>query len=480
MPAALRVSPAIRRAGWGLGVVLVLACAAGRLLLLPAHVSFNPNEGWNAFQAAHALGGGVLYPAPGGLTGDNYPPLSFYVVGGLGRLVGDPIVAGRGVALFSLLAVAAAVFAGVRRLGAPGASPSAAALGALVFLAFNATQFRGYLAMNDPQWLAHALMTAGFVLLIPRRAGEDPGLARAAAAAALMAAGGLVKHNLVALPLAATLWLALHHRRDLLAWLAVGAAAVGAAAALMALAYGPAVFTDLLAGDRRYAVARMGKALLPVLAVTPLVALSTRLLAARRADPRLDLLLLALGLAVPLGVVQRSGEGVNVNAHFEALIVACMAGAAALQLPGRPLRGPWRLAAWALLLPFVVLLPLTARAERLEFAGEAAAARAWEDMRARIAAAPGPAACETLALCYWAGKDFELDVFLYGQHVTRTRDASALLRALDAHRFAAVELDAPHAPRLGDVADPVPALVAARTRLVFRAADGRRLYAPAP
>ena len=476
----MRVSPAIRRAAWALAWALVLVCAAGRLELLPVHVSFNPNEGWNAFQAAHALGGGALYPAPGGLTGDNYPPLSFYVVGALGRLVGDPIVAGRVVALLSTLAAAAAVFAGVRRLGPAGAPSTAPGLGALLLLAFAATQFRGYLAMDDPQWLAHALMTWGFVLLIPRRPGEALGLARAAGAAALMAAGGLVKHNLVALPLAATAWLTLHHRRDLLAWLAVGVAAVLAAAAVFEWAYGPAVFADLLAADRRYAAARMGKALLPVLAVTPLLVLSTRLLAARRADTRLDLLLLAVLLATPLGVVQRSGEGVNVNAHFEALIAACMAGAAALQLPGRPVRGAWRGAAGALLLPFIVLVPLTLHAERAEFAGRASAARAWEDMRARLAAVPGPVACETPALCYWAGKGFELDVFLYGQHVTRTQDASALLRALDARRFAAVQLDAPHAPHLGDVANPVPALVAARTRLVFQAADGRRLYAPAP
>ncbi len=474
------MSPALRRAGWALAALLVVACAAGRLWLLPVHVSFNPNEGWNAFQAVHALGGGALYPAPGGLTGDNYPPLSFYLVGALGRLVGDPIVAGRAVALASTLATAAAVYAGVRRLAPPGASAAAAGVGALVFLGFCATQFRGYLAMDDPQWLAHALMTAGFVLLIPRRPDAAPGLARTAAAAALMAAGGLVKHNLVALPLAATVWLALHHRRELLVWLATGAAAVLLAAVLFDLAYGPAVFVDLAAGDRRYALARMGKALLPVLAITPLAALSTRLLAARRTDGRLDLPLLALALAVPLGVVQRSGEGVNVNAHFEALIAACLAGAAALQLPGRPLRGPWRAAAWALLVPFAVLLPLTARAERAEFTGEPAAARAWGEMRARIAAAPGPVACETLALCYWAGKDFELDVFLYGQHVTRTHDASALLRALDERRFAAVQLDAPHLPHLGDVANPVPALVAARTRLVFQARDGRRLFAPAP
>ncbi|MBE7218858.1 MAG: hypothetical protein INR64_10345, partial [Caulobacteraceae bacterium] len=53
--------------------LLIAACAATRVWLIPARISTNPNEGWNAFQAAAALGAGPLYPPPGGLTGNNYP-----------------------------------------------------------------------------------------------------------------------------------------------------------------------------------------------------------------------------------------------------------------------------------------------------------------------------------------------------------------------------------------------------------------------
>ena len=45
----------------------------------------NYSEGWHAYRADAALAGGVLYPAPDALTSNNYPPLSFYVVGALGR-----------------------------------------------------------------------------------------------------------------------------------------------------------------------------------------------------------------------------------------------------------------------------------------------------------------------------------------------------------------------------------------------------------
>ena len=467
-------------------ILLVAVLAADRLALLPAHVSFNPNEGWNAFQAAHALGLGgpgaaPLYPPPGSLTGDNYPPLSFYVVGWAGRIVGDPIVAGRIVALASVLAVAACVLAVVRRLGGGAA---AAGTAALVFMAFVATQYRVYLAMDDPQWLGHALMSAGLLAVLPGRAQGEPSARAAAGAAALMALGGLVKHNLIAFPLATTAWLALHHRRVLAAWLGTAAAVLAAAAAAGALAYGPAVFADVLSGDRRCSWVRMvSKSALPVLAAAPLIGVTASLARARRADTRLDLLLLAAAIGVPLGVLQRSGEGVNVNAHFEGLIALCMAAGAALSRSGfgagrpawaRPL--PWLLA------PFLVLVPVAAHAEARALRGRAAAQAAWSAMQARIAATPGRVACETQALCFWAGKGFELDVFLYGQHVLRRHDASALEQALAEHRFAAVELDgeAAHRVRRGDVANPVVALLSQRGRPVYAAPDGRRLLALTP
>ncbi len=69
-------------------------------------------------------------------------------------------------------------------------------------------------------------MLCGLPLLL--QAGEGPlAPARATVAALLMVAGGFVKHNLVALPLAAGLWLLLYDRRAFLAWSAAAAAGPG-------------------------------------------------------------------------------------------------------------------------------------------------------------------------------------------------------------------------------------------------------------
>ena len=73
----------MRGSGWWIGgaALTVAMLLVPPISLIAERFSTNPNEGWNAFQAMRALGAGPLYPPPGGLTGNNYPPLSFYIVG---------------------------------------------------------------------------------------------------------------------------------------------------------------------------------------------------------------------------------------------------------------------------------------------------------------------------------------------------------------------------------------------------------------
>src|SRR6185295_16458982 len=83
---------------------LALACLFGLLHVLTVlglHVPFDPNEGWNAYFAQMAMRSGSPYPPDGGFLVNNYPPLSFYLVGAIGKLLGDNIVAGRIVSLLA-------------------------------------------------------------------------------------------------------------------------------------------------------------------------------------------------------------------------------------------------------------------------------------------------------------------------------------------------------------------------------------------
>ncbi|MEI6417409.1 MAG: hypothetical protein WCO92_06785, partial [Verrucomicrobiota bacterium] len=89
------------------GSVLLLSCIAFFSFVWPCYRAFlpimvNTNEGWNAFFADAAMGKMPLYPSLDRLITNNYPPLSFYVVGGFGKLFGGPILAGR---ILSLIAI---------------------------------------------------------------------------------------------------------------------------------------------------------------------------------------------------------------------------------------------------------------------------------------------------------------------------------------------------------------------------------------
>jgi hypothetical protein len=391
------------------GAVLLFCLLIGPVSAIGRRIPLNYNEGWNAYFALRAVtpGAGPLYPPHGALVFNNYPPLSFYLVGALGRfLFGDMILAGRVVALAALLACGPLLALAVRRLG--GSWRAAAAAGLLLPL-FACTFFRDYVAMDDPQWLAHALMLGGFAVLLRK---HPPAAHDVVAAAMLMLAGGLVKHNLVALPLALTLWLALYHRRAALPWLATATLGLAGAAGLALAAYGPVAFGDVFGHARVLQPSGMLKGAGRLLPLLPMAALAVLLLHRLR-QPAVRLATLFATIACATGILQRAGAGVAINAQFETLVATCLAAGLALDRAGA--RRGAALAVMAL--PILVVLPKRLNNAWADLAQAPARAAAWQPMIARIAAAPGPAACETLALCYWAGKPFTLDLFNLTQSV---------------------------------------------------------------
>ncbi|HXQ41259.1 MAG TPA: hypothetical protein VN821_08330 [Candidatus Udaeobacter sp.] len=213
----------------GLAILAAIACVA---LVAPLHrIGFfveEPNEGWNATHALHAFDRD-LCPPPGSLIINNYPPLWFCLTGLLYRSFGDPIFPGRAVALLAFAGTAVPIFALVRRLGA---SPTASLASALSFVAAMAGLFDGWVGLVEPQMLAHALVTIGAAMLVGTRSRKT-----AAAAALVMALGGLTKHTVIALPLASAVWI-LAYRRDLgVAFLGKGLLAAGSAVLALLVGY---------------------------------------------------------------------------------------------------------------------------------------------------------------------------------------------------------------------------------------------------
>lgn len=449
------------------GIIALLVLS--RVVTITAIAPLDFNEGWNAFQAVAARNPAHLYPR-NVFIGNNYPPLSFLLITWLGGRSYDFIVIGRLVSLGSILAVTGSICVLVRRL--QPSNPFAAPTAALIFLAFGATVFRAYLAMDDPQWLGEALVTTGLLPLLWRE--PAPRLARwhVVCAALLMCAGGMTKHNIVGLPVAATLWLALYDKRALITWVVTGLSGVAFAVLLDAEVFQHNMIHSILSQPRTYSVSRMLIHGAIALLFVPLLVAGWPLIAHRADDKRYALLIIGTSLSLGIAIFEGSGAGVDINAFFDALIfisVACPIGLAQRSDTGQRLRGIKTAAA-----PLLVLLPYGMAQAAEEIANKAHAVAATREMTGRLAAARGPAVCEMLALCYWAGKSFQLDFFASGQEIAVSRETRSLRAMLEDRRFAAIEVEAP----LGATnLSPLDAMIASTYRPNF-SQRSRVLYVP--
>ncbi len=454
-----------------LGFCCVALLAATRLALTFAHFAADPNEGWNAVHAIIAMGGGKLYPPAVALTGNNYPPISFYVTGWLGELFGDYIVAGRLLSVASILGTAALIFLAARQIAHQS---RAASYAALLFLLYSTTLFRSYFDLNDPQWLAHVFEVAALATLPAPDSTSAPSTRRIVMAALLFVLSGFIKQNLVGIPCAVTICLAIADRRSLAVWLASGLIFVSLGFATCYVLYGAPFFPDVLLTPRSYSVGRAVTKAAPILlAMAPLIVVT--LSAFRRAgqDFRILLVIVATILCLATSVIQRAGSGVDINAHFETLIVLSIGCAVALSgspnsgspNSGSPNRG--RLLLW-LFAPFIVLVPLAGIKAYQSISEEHRERAAWHAMEAQIRSIPGPVACENLAYCYWAGKGYELDFFLYNQRILVGAGTQALGEVLRKHALRAAEIRLP----AGGRDDRLSALLYAdRDKVLYRQGD---------
>ena len=212
------------------------------------NVEIENNEGWNAYFADAAMGKMPLYPSADQLISNNYPPLSFCIVGLVGRLVGDPVLAGRLLSLVAVVAIATSIALSVRRLDGSGV---AARISAAFFVATMSRFFMPYVGMNEPQLLSEAIMTFGFLGFLIARS-NDRGYVWPVL---VMALAGFVKHNIIAMPLTAFLWLGLHRRREAVKCFCVAAIAIMTGTAICYALFGRNFFLNILS-PRHYSLKR--------------------------------------------------------------------------------------------------------------------------------------------------------------------------------------------------------------------------------
>ncbi len=396
------------------GIILIGILAALALVWplarLPIHYPIERNETWNALLAGRAMGEGALYPSIHGTVLNNYPPLSFYIVGLAGRLIGDNVIAGRVISLLSVLVIGANIAWIVRNLGG---EKTPAIFAGVLFVAIMAKGFPDYVAMNDPQLLAQAVMSFGFVIFSAR-----PGRAEnVAAAAAVMVAAGFIKHNILGMPLAATLWLAHYNRPMLLRWFLVCAAFLAAGFALCGAVYGSDFFLHLTLPrllDLETVYETLGRVQDFAIPLVVWIAVAVQL----RPDPRIAMVNYLIVAGVIAFCLTKPGDGVAWNSFFDWVIAACIGGGLGLSRLGETSSAQrfgvaraqtlivLALALRQILLPPPELFHLRTAVAEMRMR-EAALAPDLDFMRAH----PGPAACEELAICYWSGHQSLLNGF---------------------------------------------------------------------
>src|SRR5579871_6585584 len=188
-------------------VICVLAGFLRAVLIARLHVPLDPNEGWNAYNALAASTTGNPYPPVGSFMFNNYPPLSFYLIGAFGTLLGDNVVAGRLVSLAAFVTVCACIAAALRQMRADWS----VGIFAAALLASTLLLTSDYVGMNDPQLLGHALQLVGLLCAL-----HQPRATLSLVVSALFfVVGGFVKHNLIVLPAATAIWLVMVGDRDI-------------------------------------------------------------------------------------------------------------------------------------------------------------------------------------------------------------------------------------------------------------------------
>ena len=430
-------------------LVALLAVLAAYFMVWPIWragflLEIAPNEGWNAYHADAAMGAAPLYPSTDTLIVNNYPPLSFYVVGWLSKIFGDALFVGRAVSLIAIFALGGLIAKAVTQLGG---ERSSAAIAGLWFVATIARPFNRFAGMNDPQLVAHAIMVTGLVWFLSRdargRSAVPPVL--------LMVIAGFYKHNIIVVPVTVIIWLLVRDWRRAVAPVVAGALVATLGLALCTAIYGDVFIANLLT-PRPYRIARAIGGLGRLQWVLPALALWLVWFwhDHEQKAARFTALYICVGLAAY--VLQWGGEAITDNAQFDLVIATAIGFGLAFSNAGVTSFGQRygvdrarqimflvvavRLLATAHIEPALVLIDGKYRAE---FFSNAMVVRAEA---ARIVQIPGPVACELKVVCRMAGKPFSYDDFRT-EMIIATGASNGLdkLGLIHAHRLTYVRND---------------------------------------
>jgi len=449
-------------------------------------VEVSCNEGWDVYNAALAATHGKLYPADSGWTFVNYPMLSFVIVAQLHRWTHDYLFTGRALSLLSLSVCCLLVAAIVRKLGS-GWRPALLAGFFCLALFSVAADYPRYVGMDDPQILSLPFYMAGLWVYLKLNRSRTG----AALAALFFVLGISVKHNPIEFELAVFADLLFISRRRALWFAACGMVLLAVSVGLQLHYGGPGFFSSLLS-PRLYSAVKafklIGVDLGPL--VLPLgVCLYIAWL--QRGDPERRIAGLLLAFSLLAGGYFLGGDGVSINALFGAyLAMSILVGLFFTHMESGPLRrahAPAVLFGWLLVIPWLVVPPLDDRAQEqinwdppLALERMAASEKRFDAEVTFLRGQPGPALCECLLRCYYAGKPYIYDPFNATRAVEFGKlDPELIADAIRRRQYGAVQLAGP----IGDscrtemFAPPILAALKENYYPAFKNQDGA-IYIP--
>src|ERR1700674_3597650 len=430
-------------------VICLMILTLFALLALPlrrtfANVEVNYNEGWNAYRAAMVASGTPLYGAPphGLGTGTAYPPLSFHLVGLLGTASTFTVI-GRLVSVISLLV--AGVFVGlIVRHG--GGSRQIAFFSFLLYEIAIALLRPDRIGMYDPQLLGEALSTAGLYFYF-----RNPLSNRLLCiSAVLFCLAGFTKHNLILFPAAVAFDLLLKSRRAFLTWAGAMLLSAGLLTAMTLLIDGRYFLIHLMGGGGRrtysywiawsqfHHYAEKFQSLLVLGTAWSICAFRSRAVFAS-----------AFVFSHLLAFLLSGGFGVDLNIFFNALaatVIACGLAFSDITSARAEARPSNSNSTAALMFAFffisiMIFVPGQLRRDREKVRLLPIQEKEFRSAVEFVKMRPGPALCESLLLCYEAGKPFEYEPFSVRDQINTGRiKEDDVLQLLRTHHFQAIQI----------------------------------------
>lgn len=258
-----------------------------------------------------------------------------------------------------------------------------------------------------------------------------------------MTVGVFIKHNLLALPLAAGLWLIVTDRKSGAVFVACGAGLALTGLAVCDLVYGRSLLA-LLNAPRVWWLSFALNGFLGRLPEWVLPLAGTVFLLRQNPSKAVQFGAIYVALSLLLGFWFLGGAGCSGNVVFDVWVALGLCGALAMDQAGG-----WRpviTAAWFISVVGMLVFHAATHSFKPRYWLQPQAPQVSDTAGdvAFLRKVQGPVLTKEFALTFWAGKPVDLDLRAYEQAVTTGHsDGQAVLRAIAQRRYAVMLLGSP-------------------------------------